>query len=382
MRKLPAIVKWACAAGLIALFAGGIWLARLPESAAPASVAIPLAESAADLARLRPPKRPLRPVIAVIGLNAGTETTDYLMPTGILRRADIAEVKLVAVEKNPVKLYPALSVQPDVDIAGFDAEYPSGADYVIVPAMRRDDDPAIAAWLRAQQRKGAILISVCAGAKVLAAAGLLEGRRATTHWFYRNKLLRIDPSIALVPDRRWVVESGLATTTGISASMPMALTLIEAIAGRGKATEVARGIGIEHWDARHASGSFRMTRSFATTVLSNRLRFWQQEQLEIVVVPEFDAVSLAIAADAWSRTYRSRAFVRAPTGATLVDRNGIQVLPDAVGPAGKNDERIGAPGMSPPAAMIDRTLAAIAGRYGDKTADVVAMQLEYVRHSP
>ncbi|HWU70244.1 MAG TPA: DJ-1/PfpI family protein, partial [Pseudoxanthomonas sp.] len=216
-----------------------------------------MAESAANLVRLHPPKRPQRPVVAVIGLNAGTETTDYLMPTGILRRADVAEVKLVAVEDNPVKLYPALSVQPDMDIAGFDAEYPTGADYVIVPALRRDDDPAIAAWLRDQQRRGAILIGVCAGAKVLAAAGLLRNHPATTHWFYRDKLRRIDPSITLVADRRWVVEPGLATTTGSSASMPMALTLIEAIAGRGKALEVARSIGVEHWDAEHASAAFR-----------------------------------------------------------------------------------------------------------------------------
>lgn len=382
MRKLPATVKWACAAGLIALVAGGVWIARLPQDVVPAVVAVPTAENTANLLQLRPPKRPRRPVIAIIGLNAGTETTDYLMPAGILRRADIAEVKLVAVEDNPVKLYPALSVQPDVDIAGFDAEYPTGADYVIVPAMRRDDDPAVAAWLRAQQRKGAILIGVCAGAKVLAAAGLLKNRRATTHWFYRDKLLRIDPSITLVPDRRWVVEPGLATTTGISASMPMALTLVEAIAGRSKAIEVARSIGVEHWDAGHASTAFRMTRSFATTVLANRLRFWQREELEIAAAPEFDAVSLAIAADAWSRTYRSRAVVRAPTGTTMVDRDGIQVLPDAIGPAGKDVKRIEAPGMAPPAATIDRTLAAIAGRYGDRTANVVAMQLEYVRQPP
>ncbi|MBP3983313.1 DJ-1/PfpI family protein [Pseudoxanthomonas helianthi] len=382
MRRLPTIIKWACVAGLIGFVAGGTWIVRLPEGVVATAAAVPLAESAASLVRLHPPKRPQRPVVAVIGLNAGTETTDYLMPTGILRRADVAEVKLVAVEDNPVKLYPALSVQPDMDIAGFDAEYPAGADYVIVPAMRRDDDPAIAAWLRDQQRRGAILIGVCAGAKVLAAAGLLRNHRATTHWFYRDKLRRIDPSITLVADRRWVVEPGLATTTGISASMPMALTLIEAIAGRGKALEVARSIGVEHWDAGHASAAFRMTRPFATTVLANRLRFWQRDELEIAVAPGFDAVSLAIAADAWSRTYRSRAVARAPAGATLIDRDGIRVLPDAVGPAGKNAEYIDAPGMAAPAATIDRTLAAIAGRYGDKTADVVAMQLEYLPHSP
>lgn len=118
IRRLPTIIKWACVAGLIAFVAGGTWIVRLPEDVFARAAAVPSAESTANLVQLRPPKRPQRPVIAVISLNAGTETTDYLMPTGILRRADIAEVKLVAIEDNPVKLYPALSVQPDVGSAG------------------------------------------------------------------------------------------------------------------------------------------------------------------------------------------------------------------------------------------------------------------------
>ena len=47
----------------------------------------------------------------------------------------------VATEPGPVELYPALTVEPDATVAAFDARYPDGADYVIVPAMSRDDDP-------------------------------------------------------------------------------------------------------------------------------------------------------------------------------------------------------------------------------------------------
>ncbi|CFE04153.1 transcriptional regulator [Bordetella pertussis] len=58
--------------------------------------------------------------------------------------------------------------------------------------MSRDDDPAVLAWLREQARKGAIIIGVCAGAKVVAAAGLLDGKRATTHWYYLKELLGVN----------------------------------------------------------------------------------------------------------------------------------------------------------------------------------------------
>jgi len=79
-----------------------------------------------------------------------------------------------------VKLFPALTVDPDETTAAFDAWNPDGADYVIVPAMSRDDDPSALAWIRSQAAKGATIIGVCAGAKVVGATGLLDGKRATT----------------------------------------------------------------------------------------------------------------------------------------------------------------------------------------------------------
>src|SRR5690606_32238251 len=122
------------------------------------------------------------PVIAVVGLNQATETTDYLLTAGVLRRADVADVVLLATNRGPVQLYPALKVEANQSLSEFDALHPEGADYVIVPAMSRDDDPDVLAWLRAQSDKGAHIIGVCAGAKVVAAAGLLDGKPATTHW--------------------------------------------------------------------------------------------------------------------------------------------------------------------------------------------------------
>ena len=214
------------------------------------------------IAALKPPKRQ-RPLIAIIGINDATETTDYLMPYGILRRADVADVVALATEPGPVTLYPALKVEPQATVADFDARHPEGADYVIVPAMSRDDDPAVLQWIKSQAAKGAIVIGVCAGAKVVGQAGLLDGKRATTHWYYLKELRDKHPAIHYVADRRLVVDRGVATTTGITASMPMSLTLIEAIAGRDKAEAVGRDLGFTDWDARHDSDAFKFTRPFA-----------------------------------------------------------------------------------------------------------------------
>jgi putative intracellular protease/amidase len=370
-------VGWASAAVVMLGLAGfGIWIASLPAAAATSPApAIPAHETAAMLSALAPPKRP-RPLIAVVGLNDATETTDYLMPTGILRRADVADVITLAPAPGPVTLYPALTVLPDATLADFDARHPGGADYVIVPAMSRDDDPRVVGWLRAQASRGATVVSVCAGAKVAAAAGLLDGRRATTHWYYLPQLLGRHPTIRYVPDRRLVVDGRVATTTGITASMPMMLTLVEAIGGRAKAEAVAADLGLETWDARHASGAFALTRRFALTVLANRLAFWNREEFGLELRPGADEVSLALVADAWSRTYRSRALTVASGEDPVTTRHGILVVPDRVSAGWRGAERLPLE-RGRPVEALRRALEDIGSRYGGRTAGVVAMQLEY-----
>ncbi len=363
--------------GVVIIAAGGfaVWLATLPADVTAAPPPVPATESAAVLEALKPKRE--RPVVAVIGLNDATETTDYIVPAGILRRADVAEVLLLAAAPGPVQLYPALNaVEPDATVAEFDAAHPDGADYVIVPAMSRDDDPTVMAWLRQQSDKGAMILSVCAGAKVAAAAGLLDGKRATTHWYYLKDLLNRNPTIDYVADRRFVIDGRVASTTGITASTPMMLTLIEAIGGRDKVEAVARDLGVDHWDARHASISFRFSRPFASTVLGNVLAFWNRDEFGIALEPGIDEVALAHIADAWSRTYRSKAVTYAASNAAVVTANGIRVLPGKVAEDWPQ-ERVVSVHADQPETVLDLNLAAIADRYGPSTAKVVAMQLEY-----
>src|SRR5215207_10909780 len=150
------LVAWS-GLGIAALFAiiGGGWILSLPPSPAyGAAPSIAKEETEAALAALKPPKRQ-RPLIAIVGINDASETTDYLMPYGILRRADVADVMLLATGPGPVTLFPVLKVEPDATIAQFDAQHPDGADYVIVPAMSRDDDPVALQWIRRQSAKKA-----------------------------------------------------------------------------------------------------------------------------------------------------------------------------------------------------------------------------------
>lgn len=317
LKKALLVIVAVVSIGLIGFTA---WMARLPLDVANGTAPpVPGVEMEAIHAALAP-RSAGRPLITIVGLNDATETTDYLLPASILRRADVADVVMLAAGPGPVQLFPALKVEADATLAAFDAEHPQGADYVVVPAMSRDDDPVVIDWLRTQSAKGAVIIGICAGAKVVAAARLLDGKRATTHWYYVDEMLRRSPSIRHVTDRRMVADDRVVTTTGISASIPMMLTLIEAIGGRARAKEVAQDLGIESWGAEHSSAAFGMTRAFVKMILQNRLAFWKRESFTVALQPGMDEASLAFTADGWSRTYRSQVKTHATTPKSVLSR--------------------------------------------------------------
>ncbi|HLA73983.1 MAG TPA: DJ-1/PfpI family protein [Steroidobacteraceae bacterium] len=377
-RLILRITLGAIAFGIVGF---GAWIMSLPEAPiVETPPPVPQEESDATLAALKPPKRQ-RPLIAIVGANEGTETTDYLMPYGILKRADVADVIALATKSGPMKLYPVFKVDPQATIAEFDARHPDGADFVIVPAMQRPDDPAVLQWVKAQRNKGATIIGVCVGALVVANAGLLDGKRATAHWYVLDDMLKAHPSIKYVANRRLVVDGGVATTTGISASMPLSLTLIEAIAGREKAAAVAAQLGVRRWGARHNSAVFKFTRPFALTAMANKLAFWSHEDLGLELTPGVDEVTLALVADAWSRTFRSRAVTIAATTNAIESRNGIRIYPEMATTDWPATRLLAPIGNLPPADALDEALHQITVRYGIDTARMVAMQLEYTRQA-
>ncbi len=101
-------------------------------------------------------------------------------------------------------------------------------------------DTALLAWLRRMAPRVRRLGSVCTGSFVLAAAGLLEGRRATTHWGYCATLAQLYPSVRVEPDPIFVQDGNVYTSAGVTAGMDLALALVEEDHGRDVAMQVAR----------------------------------------------------------------------------------------------------------------------------------------------
>lgn len=348
---------------------------RLPPPTADAAAGERHAQAFVDALK---PRRPGKPVIAVLALNEGTETTDFLLPHAVLKRAEVADVQAVAPRRGRVTLYPALAVEVAQDLAEFDRKHPAGADYVIVPAMRDDNDPAITAWLRRQARQGARIIGICAGGLVLGQAGLLDGRRYASHWYYRGTLGERHPSGTYVPHQRYLVDRGVATTTGITASIPATLALVEALGGRGKAQAVAEEIGVNAWNPVHDSSPFGVNFRRGFSYLLNKAAFWRHQRWSVEVQNGMDDVALALAADAWSRTGRVRVEATSASGSVKL-RSGVMLLAEQ-----STAERPRLP-LTPtlkPVQQLDRTLCEIAELHGAVRREWVMMELEYPGPAP
>lgn len=103
------------------------------------------------------------------------------------------------------------------------------------------DSQPVRDWIKRTAKQARHTTSVCTGALLLARAGLLSGRRATTHWGALDLLATLDPSITVERELR-VVHDGIVTSAGVAAGIDMALSVVEALFGREVADETARYI--------------------------------------------------------------------------------------------------------------------------------------------
>ena len=345
------------------------------EPSAPAPIS--KAEHLLTIEAMKPPKRE-RPVIAVVALNEGTEVTDFMVPYGVLARSGAADVFAVAPEAGVVELEPApLHIRPHMILAEFAARYPDGADYVVVPKiLPPGDDPDVVSFIQAQHATGSTIVSICAGAVTVSATGLLEGRRATTHWYSIEGVREDNPTMEWVPDRRYVADDGIISTTGVTASLPVSLALVEAIAGHERAQEMASDLGGASWDARHDSSAFYLDGPLLRQALENEY-LSREHTYGVPVADGVDDVALAFTTDAWSRTRRSEALTVADTSRDVVTAGGLLVVPNLRTGDERIDTLLPPPSATLAAASLPTTLQEIADTYGDKTALFVAVQLEY-----
>lgn len=312
-----------------------------------------------------------RPLVAVLADPAGTETTDMIAPYAILAESGAVDVEIVSSTLAPVPLMPGVAwVKPHDSRASFDRAHPEGPDVVIVPFSMDTKDPDRAAWLRTQAKRGARIVSICQGAEILARAGLLDGRQATTHWANIDDFRKKFPKVTWRRDARWVTDGAITTGAGVSASVPTTLNLLKELAGEPVMQATAARMGLDAPSVAHNGAGFRLDGGTIGLAAANSASLWAHEKVSVPVANGFDDLGFAAALDGWSRTFRSKAWVTTPTGGAT-SRHGLTVL---AAPGQRRYDRVVRPAPGEPEPVV---LAEIRAAYGADTARFVALQVEH-----
>lgn len=181
----------------------------------------------------------------VIVAYSGVQALDVIGPAEVLRAATLLqppgyEVRVGALAQEPI---PSSTVALIPDMA-LSACGPGPIDTLIVAggtgAREAERDQALIAWVQEAAARSRRVTSVCTGAFLLAKAGLLDGRRATTHWASCAELARRYPDTRVEPDPIFVRDGNVFTSAGVTAGMDLALALVEDDLGREVALEAAR----------------------------------------------------------------------------------------------------------------------------------------------
>lgn len=194
---------------------------------------------------------------------------------------------------------------------------PRTGDLVFIPGVhrvdhRREEAGGSVAWLRAAHRRGATLCSVCTGAFVLAWAGLLDGRRSTTHWTRVEALRAAAPKSQVHGEVLFVEDDNVFTSAGVSSGIDLALSILESRHGALLATRVARELVVYlRRPADHAQGSVYLDYRNHLRVGVHRVQDWLATHPERhATLPELARIA------ALSPRHLSRLF-RQATGITI-----------------------------------------------------------------
>jgi putative intracellular protease/amidase len=208
---------------------------------------LPPLEARAVALAPRPAHDSARPTVVVLLGADVTEITDALGPYEMFARAGRFNVYMVAPERRPALLSGGLAILPQMSLAETDALLGGRPPaIVVVPQIpnitTRAENRPLLGWMRRQAAAGSTMFSWCTGARVLAAAGLLDGRTATAHWGDLPRLEREFPRVRWTRGVRWIDHGAIVTSAGITSGVDATLRVLRRVAGDSVARRVAREI--------------------------------------------------------------------------------------------------------------------------------------------
>ncbi|MBM7832486.1 putative intracellular protease/amidase [Agromyces cerinus] len=248
---------------------------------------------------------PAKPTAVVVVGDNGAVVSDTLAPYEILARTGAFNVYTVASGAHPVPLTGGLDLVPDLTFAELD-EMGGPADLVVVPAMPDVGRPTtrpVTDWLETQANGGALLLSICNGAAVVASAGLLDGHRATAHWLRLDDWEGTYPAVDWERGTRYVDDGDVVSTAGILSGIDGTLHVVDRLIGADAAADAARAIEWPHFDPDGAAPMEQAELETSDAVVAFNTAFgWDRPRIGVQLTDGVGEIELASVFDTYGQS--------------------------------------------------------------------------------
>jgi transcriptional regulator GlxA family with amidase domain len=280
-----------------------------------------------DLAR--PPHDASKPTVVVLGSNNGTEITDFLAPYEVFAATEAFNVYAIAPERTFTPfMWGGVDYAPHYSFAEMDALLQKNPDVIVVPFIKDPQNAEIIDYIRSHAGPETIVVSICGGAYVLAATGLVDHGEVTTHVSIFPLIAKDFPHIKLVRNMRWVDNGATVTSGGITSGIDASLHVVDRLLGREAALAVAARLNYPHTQylddpgyvvPDFGEGAFAMT-------LNSGFRF--QRPLIGVYLPQgVGEIDLTATLDTYGRTFATFTHTFAPERTVIRSRHGLDLVP-------------------------------------------------------
>ncbi|MCU7724274.1 DJ-1/PfpI family protein [Actinoplanes sp. KI2] len=340
------------------------------------------------------------PVAVLLGAN-GSVATDVLGPYDVLADSARFDVYTVSVHAEPVALSGGLTAVPDHttdDVRNGRAPLPR---IVVVPAFTDPagtDEAPLRDLVERVHDTGGLVVSVCAGARVLAQTNVLDGRRATSFWSDLPGLRRSHPRTTWVAGVRWVQDGNVMTTAGVSSGIIGSLHLVQQFAGADEARRIGARLHYPGWDPSTTTAPAIPARQVSAADYPYALHAtlpWFQPTYGLGLTEGVDEIDVAAVAELYGAVAFTAHVVPVAPQPIVTTAHGLRLLATPIGRAPALDRLVvpgvrettlaagGVPTWLPQAearpgdSAFDPVLRDIAAADGRAVAATAAKYLEY-----
>ena len=276
---------------------------------------------------------PTKPTVAIVLGNDQTEITDFLIPYELFSASEAYNVYAVAPERKLITLSGGLEVMPDYSYVELDTLLGKSPDVVMIPAFPKVTSPEngpVLTWIKQQSEKGSFIFSICVGAEVFAATGLLDGRTATTHWGDIARIEQLYPAVNWVRGVRYVDGDTYMTSAGITSGIDAVLHYISKQNGEDVAEAVSQKIHYPSFTYVNnpQAEQFTLAADSLTAVAVINILFHPDHPTDAVLLYDsVDELELASIFDTYAATYSTKLESVSQTRGWIRTKYGLQIVP-------------------------------------------------------